>query len=96
LRSAVGMVNQFRPGVASHQSTAQSFDRKIAFQAITRRPADDAARAEVRDESEVEPAFFRPDVGDVRPPFPVRTIRREVLRNQVGRDGPSVLAACFA
>lgn len=53
LRSAVGMVDRAmgtplvretmaRPGrgVASHQSTAQGFDREIALQAVTRGPAD--------------------------------------------------------
>ena len=91
LRSAVGMVNQPGCRVASHQSTAQGFDREIAFQAVTRRPADDTAREEVQDDSEVEPALCRPDVGYVCPPFSVRRIRREVLGHQIGGDGPCVL-----
>lgn len=88
LRSAVGMVNQPRCRVASHQSTPQGFDRKIAFQAITRGPADDVAGEEVQHDGKVEPALGRPDVGDVRTPLPVRAIRREVLRHQIGGDGP--------
>lgn len=31
-------------------------------------------------------ALCRPDAGDVRPPLPVRAMRRKVLRGQVGRD----------
>lgn len=40
LRSAVGMMDQHRCRVASHQSTAQGFDREIALQTITRGPTD--------------------------------------------------------
>ncbi|KPP97529.1 MAG: hypothetical protein HLUCCA12_18175 [Rhodobacteraceae bacterium HLUCCA12] len=92
LRSAVGMVDQPWGGVASRQSTAQRFDRKIALQAVTRGPADDPPGEQVQHDCEVEPALGRPDVGDVRPPLSVRAIRREVLRYQIGGDGPGMLA----
>jgi hypothetical protein len=42
------MVNQARGGVASPERPTQGFDGEIAFQAITRRPADDPAREEVQ------------------------------------------------
>lgn len=71
------MVHQPRRGVASHQSTAQGFDGEVALQAVTRGPADDAAREEVENDGEVEPTLCRPDVGDVCPPLSVGTIGRE-------------------
>lgn len=49
LRSAVGMVNQPRCRVASHQSTAQSLDCEVALQTVTRGPAGDATGEEVED-----------------------------------------------
>ena len=92
LRPTVGMMDQSRRGVAGHQSTAQGFDREISLQAVTRRPANDAPREEVENDGEVEPALCRPDVGDVRPPFPVWAVRREVLRHQIGGDRPGMFA----
>ena len=85
-------MDQTRRGVASHKSTAQGFDGEVALQTITRGPADDATREEVQNDGEVEPALRRPDAGDVGPPLPVRAIRREVLRHEIGRNGPGVLA----
>lgn len=38
------MMNQPRRGVASRQSAPQGFDGKTSLQAVTRGPADDAAR----------------------------------------------------
>ena len=92
LRPAIGMMDQSRRRVASHESTAQGFYCEVALQTITRGPADDATREEVQNDGEVEPALCRPDVGDVRPPLPVRAIRREVLRQEVRCDRPGVLA----
>lgn len=87
LRPAIGMVNQPWCMVASHQSTAQGLHRKIALQALTRGPANDAPREEVEDDSEVGSALCRPDVGDVRPPLLVRAIRREALSQRFGAIG---------
>ena len=92
LRSTVGMMNQPRRGVASHESAAQGFDREIALQAVTRGPADDAAREEVQDDGEVEPSHCRPDGGDVRPLLPVRAVRRKVLRHEVRGNWPGMFA----
>jgi putative transposase len=90
LRSAVGMMDQPRGGVASHQSTAQGFDREVALQAVTRGPTDDAPREEVQHDGEVKPALRRPNVGNVRTPLPVRSVRCEVLRHKIGGDGPGM------
>ena len=86
LRPAVGMVDQTGRRVASHESTAQGFYREITLQVITRGPADDAPGEEIQHDREVKPALRCPDVGDVCSPLPVRAVRREVLRDQVGRD----------
>ena len=86
MRPTVGMVHQLRRRVASHESTAQRFDREVALQSVTRGPADDPPRVEVEHDREVEPALCRPDVGDVSAPFLVGRIGTEVLRDQVLRN----------
>ena len=48
VRGAIGMVNQIGRGVASQQSAAQGFHRKIALQTVTRGPANDAPRRAAR------------------------------------------------
>lgn len=85
------------------QGAASAEQRLIADRAVLRsavgmvnQPRRGAAREEVQDDSEGEPAPWRPDVGDVRPPLPVRAIRREVLRHQVRGDGPGMFAVRHA
>ena len=48
----------------------------------------------VEHDREVEPTLCRPDVRDVSAPFPVRLLGPEVLRDQVRRNWPCVLAVC--
>lgn len=93
LRAVAGMANQSGRGVASHWSTAQGFDRTAAHQMIARGPADVATGEEVRNDSEVEPAFSRPDVGLA---CPVRAVRREGHGCEVPGDGPTVFAVRLA
>lgn len=44
-------------------------DCQISLHAITDSPTDDTPRIEIDDDSQVEPTFTRPDVGDVSCPF---------------------------
>jgi hypothetical protein len=83
-------VNQSRSGVSSHKCAAQGFDREVALQAITCGPSNDATGEEVQNDGEGELALCRPDVADVCSPFPVGSVRCEVLRHQLGRDGPGM------
>ena len=79
------MMEQTGRRIAGGQRAAESGDGQIALQPVTGGPTDDAARVEVEDHRQIEPALGRPDVGKVRAPFPVRCLGREVLRR--GADG---------
>jgi len=54
------------------ESRLQSSDRQPAVQAITNRPANDAARKQVDDDGQANPSLPRPDVGDIDTPLLVR------------------------
>lgn len=86
------MMEQTGRRIAGGQRAAESGDGQIALQPVTGGPTDDAARVEVEDHRQIEPALGRPDVGNVRAPFPVRCLGREVLRDEIGRDRPGMLA----
>ena len=69
LRPTVGMMDQSLRGGTCCQSTTQGFDSKIALQAVTCGPVNDAPREEVRHDSEAKPSLCRPGVEDARPHF---------------------------
>jgi len=74
------------------QSFAQSCQGQIAVQTIGHRPADDAAGEQVDDNGQIQPPLAGPDVGDVGGPFLVRSLRREVLVDDVRCDRPGMVA----
>ena len=47
----------------------QGPDRQIPIYTITDRPADDAARLQIKDDGQIQPTFTGPDVADVACPF---------------------------
>ena len=49
-------------GRRSATAMSNAPDRPVPFHAIADSPADDAARVEVEDDSQIEPAFAGPDV----------------------------------
>jgi hypothetical protein len=49
-------------------------------------PAHDTARVQVHDHCCIQPAFSRPDVGEVRCPLLVRAMGLEVALQMVGGD----------
>ena len=51
------------------------------------RPAYDAAREQIYDGSDVEPALGGPDISEVGDPFPARDIGREPPVQKIGRGG---------
>lgn len=55
-------------------------------------PSRQAAREQVEDDRQIQPAFSRPDVGDVDAPFLIGSLGLERLVEQVWGDGPRVLA----
>src|SRR5579859_7139579 len=70
---------------------SKAFDYKLGVQHGTQRPTDDAARVDVEDDGQVEPALPGADVGDVGDVLLVRPGRREVSVHQIGgRSGLGV------
>src|SRR5215213_3102783 len=86
------MVDQTLTGPADRQGFAQRLKSQFLVQSLTHRPADHPPREQIEDHGEVEPALTRPDVRDIGVPFLVRTVRREVLLDQVGSDRKSMMA----
>ena len=63
----------------------QGFDNEIAAQVIGQSPTDDASRAQLDDDGEVEPFFTTGDEGDVSGPHFVRLGWHGLVEEQVGR-----------
>jgi hypothetical protein len=61
-------------------------------QPVTHRPAYHPPGEEVEDHGQVEPALVRSDVRDIRVPFLVRALGREVLLKQVGSHREAMVA----
>src|SRR5215210_1817271 len=78
------MMDQSRPWAASVDRHVQSIKHEIGFQVVRHGPADDLSGVCVEHEGEVEPSLPGPDVGDVRHPQPIRSLRGEVTLHQVG------------
>lgn len=56
----------------------QRTDRQIPLHSIADRPTNDAARVQIQDDGQIQPAFMRPDLGDVACPFLVRLLSEKV------------------
>ena len=68
LAAAVAVEDEARRGAAGGQSLLEGGGDQIGPHVVGQSPADDAARAEVDDEGEVEPAVLRGDEGEVADP----------------------------
>src|SRR5207247_2073181 len=81
------------PGVreASPDGHAQGLEDEGAVDALAHREADDAAREQVEDRSEVQPSLRGPDVGDVRHPSEVGCVGLKLTVEDVLGDGQVVL-----
>jgi hypothetical protein len=64
----------------------QSSDRQVTLHPVTDRPANHAPRMQIEDHDKIQPAFARPDIGDVTCPFLVWLICNEVSVQQFGRN----------
>jgi hypothetical protein len=80
-------MQQSRGRSAAPQRHAEGVERQLSRDARAHRPADDAARAQVEDHRQVEPAFPGRNVRDVGHPHRIAGGRRELARQHVGRDG---------
>lgn len=91
LAAAIGMADQTRRWTPSVQGHSQGAQSKVHFQSIADGPADNAPCVEVNDDGKIQTAFCGPDVGDIRRPFQVGSISREVLIQQFRRNGLGML-----
>ena len=64
--------------------------RPVELSYSAHRPADHPAREQVDHGRHIEPAFNRPDVGEVGNPFLIRPRGRELSVQQVGRYGTAI------
>ena len=67
------------------ESLAQGSHDQVAVQVVTQAPADHAARTQVEDHGQVEPARGGGDEGDVTRPGPVGALGQRLPGEQVGR-----------
>jgi hypothetical protein len=65
----------------------QGIGDKLGRHGRAHRPADHPAREQVEHRGHVEPAFCRPDIGEVRDPFAVGRGSLECAIEHVGSDG---------
>ena len=86
------MVNAALRGLAQCHGHVQRPDRQIPLHAITDGPTDDTAGVQIKDDSQIQPAFTGPDIAYVTCPFLVGAISSKVLIQQVGRNVERVVA----
>src|SRR5487761_1023900 len=79
-------------GLAAEDRHLESFDHQLGVEGGAHGPADNAAREDVEDDGQVEPAFPGPDEGDVADVLLIRPGRREVTVHQIGRHGQGGVA----
>src|SRR4249920_2682301 len=71
LAALVGMMQQRVRFAATPDRHDQGIGDKLCPHACVHRPANDATGEQVNDYSHVEPAFRRPDIGEVSDPFAI-------------------------
>jgi hypothetical protein len=87
LAAAIGMMQQ-RIGLApAPDRHHQSIGDELGRHGCAHRPADHTAGEQIDHGSHKEPAFRRPDIGEIGNPFAVRRRRREAAVEYVGGDG---------
>ena len=99
LAALIGVMNQPRTRAAAADGHLQRVDDKLMAHVISHRPADDPSRIGVLDGREVEPPLPGPEVGDVRDPQHIRTVRPEPPLDEVIGDPDArtriVVRPCF-
>ena len=79
-----------RPTLA--EGHVQGVQNQLGSQMVRHRPTDDPAAPDIHDDRQVEEARRGRDIGDIRDPQPVWTVRLEVAVDQIGR-GSGVFVA---
>ena len=94
LAAPIGVVQQPSGRSFPKPGHGQGIDHDIRRHARFQRPTHNLTVEQVEHDGQVQPAFFRPKVGDVRAPERIRRRRREVSGEQVLRHRQAVLRVC--
>ena len=86
LAAAIAVVNQAARWTPTPQRHLERREDQLLVDALAHRPADDASRIKVEHYRQIQPAFRRPQVRDVRRPDTVGSARGKVSLEQIGRD----------
>ena len=82
------MVQQFLRATPTPNRHDQRVCHELRGHSGLHRPADDSPRVQVEHRGDVQPAFRRPEVGEVGDPFLVRRVRLELaVQNVLGQPG---------
>src|SRR5215207_9346420 len=84
LTAAVRVMNEASAWSSTDQRHLQRVGGQFCALVIGKRPAHDASAERIQDDSQVQPALPRADVGDVREPDAVGRRRVEVAAHQIG------------
>lgn len=90
LASSIGVMNEAAVWPALREGHVERGGNERRRQRVVHGPAHHFARAKVDDGGEIEPAFERPHVGDIRDPDRIRLGRFERLIEHILRDGQLV------
>lgn len=90
LAAAVAVHDHTGGLLASPQRHAQGIADQVGRHAFAHGPADHPPGIQINDHRQIQPAFFRVQVGDIAHPFLIRSRCREVLLEQVVRNGERV------
>lgn len=71
LAAAIGMKKAAWWRIAEAHRHVECPNRQVLLHPVADRPADDPAAMKIKDNGEVEPAFCRPDIGDIAGRFSV-------------------------
>jgi hypothetical protein len=71
LAAAVTVMEETRTRLAMSKGLIQGLERQFLGETVADRPADDSARAQIQQNSQIQPALLRPDIGDVACPAAV-------------------------
>lgn len=75
LTAAIRVVNAALRGLAQGDGHVQRTDRQVFLHPVTDGPADYPARMQVEDDGQIDPAFARPDIGNITGPFRFADLR---------------------
>src|SRR3954453_4603108 len=88
LHTPIAVMQQAGVNVPSLERLAQGRQWQGGVHRLLRRPAHNAARREVQEHGEIEPAFVGPDRGDVARPDAIRPPDRKGPREMIGGNRP--------